>query len=50
MTKKELIELRQMIQGSMIRVCQLSLTLHKEQERYENIISIIDSYILLEKE
>jgi hypothetical protein len=46
MTSKELHDLRNMLKGSLIRVTQISLSIHKEQERLEDAIAVIDAAIL----
>lgn len=42
MIEKELRDLRSMILGSQIRISNLALMLHKEQEHHHDIINIID--------
>lgn len=48
MTKEEIISFRNLLQGQLIRTYNLSLSLHKEQERIEDLIRILDTYILRE--
>lgn len=46
MTKEELIHIRSMLQGQLIRTYHLSLSFHKEQEHLEDLIRIVDAHIL----
>lgn len=46
---KNIVELRRMIVGSQIRISQMALSLHKEQERLEDITRVLDS-LLINKE
>lgn len=50
MIKDELIHMRNMLKGQLIRTCQLSLSLHKEQEHIEDLIRIVDAQILKQEE
>jgi hypothetical protein len=43
---KELLELRSLMHGHQIRIIHLALTIHKEQERIDDYIRIIDAMIL----
>lgn len=48
MNEKELIEFRALLQGCLIRNYQMSLTMHKEQERIEDLLRILDSHLIKE--
>ena len=48
MNEKELIEFRNLIKGCLIRNYQMSLNMHKEQERIEDLLRILDAHILKE--
>lgn len=43
---KQINDFRHMLVGQQIRICQLALSLHKEQERIDNLISVIDSWMI----
>lgn len=47
---KEIIDLRHLIKGQLIRTYQLALAIHKEQEHVENILAKIDALILREEQ
>lgn len=42
MTERESRDLRAMLFGSQIRITNLALLLHKEQEKVQDLINIID--------
>lgn len=50
MTKDEIINIRNMVRGQLIRTYHLSLSLHKEQEHLEDLIRILDAQILKQEE
>lgn len=43
---KALEDLRQILIGSQVRISNLALSLHKEQERVSDIIKIIDGLLI----
>lgn len=48
MNEKELIEFRALLQGHLIRMYNHSLNIHKEESRIEDLIRILDSYLIKE--
>lgn len=48
-TREELQQIRHMVYGSQIRVSQMALSLHNEQARIDDMVRILDTY-LIEKE
>jgi len=49
MTVKEMTDIRNLLQGQLIRTYHLSLDLHKQQEHIEDIIRILDTHIIKEE-
>lgn len=45
---REIEDIRQMLISSQLRISHLALSLHKEQERIEDLIRIIDSMMIKE--
>lgn len=43
---KEVSDLRQMLVAEQIRICQMAMALHKETERIDNLLAIIDSWLI----
>lgn len=48
MNKEELNNFRKSLQSQLLRFYGLSLNLHKEQERLEDLIRILDSHLIKE--
>lgn len=49
MTNDEIIRLRNLLLGTHIRISNMALSLHNEQERITDLIRVLDA-ILIEKE
>ncbi len=49
MNNQEIIDFRNMLIGCQIRITQLALALHKEQERLENLMRITDTWLIKDK-
>jgi len=50
MTIKELQDLKNMLVGVQIRICGIALQIHKEQERVENLVNILNTALLKNEE
>lgn len=46
MNDKEVIDFRNLLQGHLIRMYGHALNLHKEQERIEDLIRILDTKLI----
>ncbi len=46
MTKDEIIKFRNLLLGVHIRTIHMALTLHKEQERIEDLVRILDTHLI----
>lgn len=46
MTNEEITGFRNLLKGMEIRIIHLSLDLHKEQERIESLIRILDTQLI----
>ena len=46
MTIRELQDFKNMLVGVQMRICGIALQIHKEQERVENLINILNTALL----
>lgn len=49
MSDREITEFRGMLVGCQIRIAQMALALHKEQERIENLLMITETWLIKDK-
>lgn len=43
---KQLTDFRQMLVSEQFKVCQLALSLHKQQEKIDDLIKVVDSWLI----